>query len=86
MLPPLPRRKSEYEPSKLSIGYGAFGTDPICFLLPPDVRVDVGLLKVFVCSAYVDPVRLAKKMAPPSPTDHVWDVWNFMLTVIAADI
>jgi hypothetical protein len=79
MLSPLPRRKSEDEPSRLSIGYGSFGTDPICFLLAPDVQVDIGLLKVFVSSAYVDPVRLAKQVAPSS--NQIWDSWNFMLTV-----
>ena len=84
MLPPLPRRKSNDEPSKLSIGYGSFGTDPLYFLLPPDAPVEVGLLKVFVSTTYVDPIPFAKHMAPPS--SHVWDAWNFVLTFKAEGI
>jgi hypothetical protein len=84
MLPPLPKQKSDDEPSKLSIGYGSFGSDPLYFLLPPDVQVEVGLLKVFVSAAYVDPIRFAKRMVPPS--NHVWDAWNFMLTFKAEGV
>jgi hypothetical protein len=93
MFPPLAKQKSEDEPSKLSIGYGASGTDAIQFSLPPGARVDSGFLKVFVSSAYVDmgflkqdspletPMRLARTVAPPFI--HIWDAWTFVLTVIA---
>jgi hypothetical protein len=93
MSPPLAKQTSEDEPSRLSIGYGASGTDAIQFSLPPGARVDSGFLKVFVSSSYVDmtflkrdsplqmPPRLARTMT--LPFIHIWDAWTFVLTVIA---
>jgi len=93
MSPPLLRRKSEDEPSKLPVGYGASGTDAMQFSLPPGIKVDSGFLKVFVSSAYVDmsilqqdsplnkPPRLAKVTA--LPFNDVWDAWTFVVTVVA---
>ncbi|KAH9923562.1 caspase domain-containing protein [Fomitopsis serialis] len=51
---PLPRRNGDGEPGRLTIGYGAGGTDSIRFSLPVNVKKDTGFLKIFVSTSYVD--------------------------------
>jgi hypothetical protein len=93
MSPPLLRGKTKDEPYKLSIGYGASGTDAIQFSLPPGARVDSGFLKVFVSTAWVNMEVLTQGSSLVTPMYHsrtttlplgdVWDAWTFVLTVIA---
>jgi hypothetical protein len=58
-------------PSKLSIGYRAFGTDAMQFTLPPGTQVDSGFLKVFVSTVYgISQARISARNAAASFKDN----------------
>ncbi|KAG9310486.1 hypothetical protein JVU11DRAFT_9630 [Chiua virens] len=48
MPPPLKPIKGDGTPSVFACGYGAFGTNPIEFYLPPGNKTDSGFLKIFL--------------------------------------
>jgi hypothetical protein len=89
MSAPLAARHEDGTPSKLPVGYGAAGGQAIEFLLSGGVTSDVGFLKLFVSTTYVDmtniqqtsPLLAARegpRMVKP-PAQPIWDAWTYVL-------
>ena len=77
MLAPLKRSKEDRSPSLFALGYGAFGTNPIEFYLPPGRATDSGFLKVFLTTTHVDMNNVAQ--SPISEVAASRGVLNFSL-------
>jgi len=85
---PLAARYGDGRPSELSVGYGEANVDALEFSLPEGATSDVGFLRLFVTTTYVDmtvveqsspffAARGAKKMRPPPL--NIWDAWTYVL-------
>jgi hypothetical protein len=85
---PLAPRQGNDKPSELAVGYGTAGAEAIEFSLADGVTADVGLLKIFVSTTYVDMTVLEQdspfyvsrgiKRGKPPPVD-IWDTWTYIL-------
>jgi hypothetical protein len=86
MVAPLPPRHKHNEPSELKVGYGEANMEAFEFSLADGVTADVGFLRLFVSTAYVDMsfleqespflvARGGKRVKATSP--DVWDAWTY---------
>jgi len=85
---PLAARYRDGRPSELSVGYGEANVDASRILITRGRDLDVGFLRLFVTTTYVDmtvveqsspffAARGAKKMRPPPL--NIWDAWTYVL-------
>lgn len=63
MAAPLPAAKSDSEPTRITVGYGAAGGYAFQFVIPDGVTIDTGFLKLFVSTTYVDLKRVEQPAA-----------------------
>jgi hypothetical protein len=85
---PLAERRRDGRPSELPVGYGSAGGDALEFSLADGITADIGFLKIFVSTSYVDmsaleqesPFHAARgtKRAKP-PSIDLWDTWTCVL-------
>jgi hypothetical protein len=85
------RRQQGSEPTRIPIGYGAGGGDPIVFTVNPDELSDTGFFKLFVFSQYVDMNFLKQQSAfkvfdrrkarRDSSGTEIWGAWIAAVTV-----
>ena len=77
--------------SALPVGYGEANIDALEFSLADGVTSDVGFLRLFVSTTYVDltvleqsspflSARGGKREMPPRV--DIWDVWTFVLRTV----
>ena len=88
MAAPLAARLENSKPSELPVGYGSAGGEALEFFLADGVTSDVGFLRLFVSTTYVDMTALEQssflcaergsKMVEPPPLD-IWDAWTYVL-------
>ncbi|KAK7461776.1 hypothetical protein VKT23_008208 [Stygiomarasmius scandens] len=90
MSPPLAGLRGK-NPSKVYVGYGAGGGDPIEFLLKEDEESDTGFLKLFVSTTYADMEHItqppvfdtltSRKAMSKREEIEMWDSWVATITV-----
>lgn len=90
---PLARAHATNRSSKLNVGYGEANVEALQFSLANDITEDVGFLKLFVSSTYVDMTGLKQdsllhgargrgfKMVRPPPVD-LWDAWTYVIKTV----
>ena len=88
MAAPLAARHEDGRPSELPVGYGSAGGEALEFFLVDGVTSDVGFLRLFVSTTYVDMTALEQpallyaergsKMVTP-PSLDIWDAWTYVL-------
>ena len=77
--------------SALPVGYGEANIDALEFSLADGVTSDVGFLRLFVSTTYVDlaileqsspflAARGGRKAKPPP--EEIWDAWTFVLRTV----
>jgi hypothetical protein len=88
MAAPLAARLEDGRPSELPVGYGSAGGEALEFFLADGVTSDVGFLRLFVSTTYVDMNSLeqpsflcaergSRRVERP-PLD-IWDAWTYVL-------
>jgi len=69
MSPPLEGlKRADRDPTKVTVGYGAGGGDPIEFVLNEGQQSDAGFLKLFVSTVYVDMDHVTQSSPFESPS------------------
>ncbi|KIM75324.1 hypothetical protein PILCRDRAFT_13733 [Piloderma croceum F 1598] len=98
--PPCPTMEAPLAPvhatnrsSKLKVGYGEANVEALQFSLANNITKDVGFLKLFMSSTYVDMTGLKQesllhgvhgrgfKMRRPPP-ESLWDTWTYVIKTV----
>ncbi|KIM75897.1 hypothetical protein PILCRDRAFT_13260 [Piloderma croceum F 1598] len=93
---PLASARAITRPSELKVGYGEANVEAIKFSLADGKSEDVGFVKLFVSSTYVDMTSLKKDpllsgahtrggvtMIKP-PRTEIWDAWTYVIKMVAS--
>jgi hypothetical protein len=88
MAAPLAARHDDSKSSELPVGYGSAGREVLQFSLPAGVTTDIGFMKLFISTTYIDMTALAQespfhaargtRRAKP-PSMDIWDTWTYVL-------
>ena len=91
MAAPLPARHKNKGPSELKIGYGQADVEAFQFTLADGIPADVGFLKLFVSTTYVD-MSILEQQSPflvahggsrmKPPVMDIWDAWTYVLKMV----
>ena len=93
MAAPLPARHKDNRPSELTVGYGEAGAEAFQFTLADELPADVGFLRLFVSTTYVDLSALEQqspflvghrgrgRMHNP-PLRDIWHAWTYALKTV----
>jgi hypothetical protein len=90
MAAPLPAQHKDSEPSELKVGYGAADVEAFQFTLPNGIPADVGFLRLFVSTTYVDmsvleqqsPFWIARGALKKPPVMDIPDAWTYVLKTV----
>jgi len=88
MAAPLAARHEGSRLSELPVGYGSAGGEALEFSLADGITADIGFMKLFVSTTYVDmtvleqespfhAARGTRRAKPPSM--DIWDTWTYVL-------
>jgi hypothetical protein len=93
MAAPLPPRHKNNEPSELRVGYEEADVEAFQFTLADGIPADVGFLRLFVSTTYVDMLFLEQQSPflvarggrgriynPPSM--DIWDAWTYVVKTV----
>jgi hypothetical protein len=91
MAAPLPARLKDSGPSELKVGYGQADVKAFQFTLADGISADVGFLRLFVSTTYVDMSILEQHspflVAPGDamkkpPAMDILDAWTYVLKTV----
>jgi hypothetical protein len=91
MAAPLPPLHKDNGPSELKVGYGEADVEAFQFTLADGIPADVGFLRLFVSTTYVDmsvleqqsPFLVARGGAMKKPPAmDIWDAWTYVLKTV----
>ena len=91
MAAPLPARHKANRLSELKVGYEKADVEAFQFTLADGIPSDVGFLRLFVSTTYVDmsvleqesPFLVARGVARVKPpVTHTWDAWTYVLKTV----
>jgi len=95
MAAPLAARHEDGRPSELPVGYGSAGGEALQFSLPAGVTADIGFMKLFVSTTYVNMTALEQESPfhaargtkrAKSPSIDIWDTWTYVLRTEEKDV
>jgi len=91
MAAPLPGRHKDNAPSELKVGYGEADVDAFQFTLADGILADVGFLRLFVSTTYVD-MSVLEQQSPflvargggmkKPPAMEIWDAWTYVFKTV----
>jgi hypothetical protein len=90
MTAPLPARHKNNGPSELKVGYGEADVEAFQFTLADGIPEDVGFLRLFVSTTYVD-MSVLEQQSPfvgrgvgvkKPPAMDIWDVWTYVFKTV----
>jgi hypothetical protein len=88
MAAPLAARREDSRLCELPVGYGSAGGEALEFSLADGVTADVGFMKLFVSTTYVDMTVLEQESPfyaargtrrAKMPSMDIWDTWTYIL-------
>jgi hypothetical protein len=90
MAAPLPAQQNDNRPSELQVGYGQADVEAFQFTLPNGIPAEVGFLRLFVSTTYVD-MSVLEQQSPlvacgvamkKPPAMDIWDAWTYVLKTV----
>jgi len=91
MAAPLPALHKDKGPSELKVGYGETDVETFQFTLADGISADVGFLRLFVSTTYVDmsvleqqsPFLIARGVAMTKPpVMDIWNAWTYVFKTV----